>query len=700
MKLLRKIVFLPTYIKSRNEIYEEFYKPCMENSIKYDRITGYFGSSIFLVINKSLKTFIENKGKIRIICSPILTESDMNAILEGHVEKTKDNLANSINEILDELDKEFPNSVKLLSKMIGMGILEIKLAVFANDSAYYRLMHDKAGVFYDENNNAVAFRGSINETFKGVSKYGNNESFDVFTNWDNYKDTERVKIVIDQFEKMWFNKESQLKTFELPEVSIEKIRRFSTDKKLDELYDEVEIELYPKRKKWFADLGENPRKIRKHQEKALNNWEKNNRKGILQMSTGSGKTFIALSAIREAIYEKNEIPIILVPSKLLFKQWRNEIKNSFRNEVTILPIGAGYKIDKTKLMMYSNPNISLKRCILATYTSGSKDAFIKSISWGKHIFLIADEVHNMGAPQVRKLLSVKAGVKLGLSATPERYFDAEGTKMILDFFGGIIEPKYGISDAIKDGVLVEYYYDVFEVGLDIDEQEEWNRLTKIINQKIAINHAKNEKINDDGLEQLLFLRADIVKKAKQKVYFAEKILLDKFEFGHKWLVYLDDTDHVQELYSLLQKHAVFKNQVFEYHSNYEGDLSNTLEYFTQNGGIILSINCLDEGIDIPSIDHALILSSSKNPRQYIQRRGRVLRKSPDKIFANIYDCFVSPNSLIDDDVPNLSIIRGEISRAWEFAENAKNSVIVKNKLKIIMNNNDIDISEGGFGIDE
>ena len=103
---------------------------------------------------------------------------------------------------------------------------------------------------------------------------------------------------------MWFNKESQLKTFELPEVSIEKIRRFSTDKKLDELYDEVEIELYPKRKKWFADLGENPRKIRKHQEKALNNWEKNNRKGILQMSTGSGKTFIALSAIREAIYEK------------------------------------------------------------------------------------------------------------------------------------------------------------------------------------------------------------------------------------------------------------------------------------------------------------------------------------------------------------------------------------------------------------
>ena len=227
------MTFLPTYIKSRNEIYEEFYKPCMENSIRYDRITGYFGSSIFLVINKALKTFIENKGKIRIICSPVLTDNDINAIHAGYLEKTKDNIASSINEILTELEKEYPNSVKLLSKLISLGFLEIKLAVFDNDTAYYRLMHDKAGVFVDSFGNAVAFRGSINETFKGVSEFGNSESFDAFTNWENNKDTERVNIVIDQFEKMWSNDEPQLRTFELPSESLDRIKSYATEEKLN-----------------------------------------------------------------------------------------------------------------------------------------------------------------------------------------------------------------------------------------------------------------------------------------------------------------------------------------------------------------------------------------------------------------------------------------------------------------------------------
>lgn len=195
-----------------------------------------------------------------------------------------------------------------------------------------------------------------------------------------------------------------------------------------------------------------------------------------------------------------------------------------------------------------------------------------------------------------------------------------GQQKIISFFNGIIEPKYGIADAIKDGVLVEYYYDVFEVGLEINEQEQWNDLTRKINKRIAVSRSKDEKINDSGLEQLLFLRSDIVKKAKQKVHYAEKLLLEKFKPGQKWLVYLDDTGHIKELYNLLQQYPMFRNQVFEYHSNYEGDLPNTLSYFTRNGGILLSINCLDEGVDIPSIDHALILSSSKNPRQYIHVR--------------------------------------------------------------------------------
>lgn len=672
----------------------------MENSIKYDRITGYFGSSIFLVINDSLKTFVKNNGKIRIICSPVLKEEDVIAIYQGYENKVKDKIKLNIEEVIEELEKDYPNSLDLLSKLISANVLEIKLAIFQEDTEYYRLMHDKAGIFVDENNNAVAFRGSINETYKGLSKFGNNESFDVFTTWENSKDKDRVDITTDQFDKMWSNKEPEIRTFELHDETIEKIKSYSTRKTTDELYEEIKIELYSKQKKWFADLGTKPRIAKIHQEKALNNWEKNNRTGILEMSTGSGKTFIALCAIRESVFEKNEIPVILVPSKLLLLQWKKELERAFLNKINILEIGAGNKIDRTKLSMYSNPDVEIQRCILSTYSSACKPEFFENVQWGDHIFFVADEVHNIGAPQVKQLLEMNVGPRLGLSATPERYFDREGTNQIIDFFSGVIEPKYTIENAITDGILVEYYYDVFEIGLNENEQEDWNNLTKRINKQIAIKSAKEKTLNIEGVEQLLFKRADIVKKAEEKVYYAEKLLLEKYQEGQRWLVYLDDTDHVQKLYNLLIKNAVFKNQVFEYHSNYDGDLENTLKYFVDNGGIILSINCLDEGVDIPAIDHALILSSSKNPRQYIQRRGRVLRTSPGKTASYIYDCFVSPNNLIEDAVSNLSIIRGEIARSWEFAKNAINADIVKNKLRIIMNNNNIEISEGGFGVDE
>ncbi len=705
MKFLKDYHFLSTYIKSRNEIYKEFYKPCMENSVKYDRITGYFGSSVFLVLNESLKSFIENKGKIRIICSPVLREEDIDAIYEGYTDKAKQNIEKNVNEVICELEKDFPNSFRLLSKMISVGIIEIKLAVFRKDTSYFRLMHDKVGIFTDIKGNSVAFRGSFNETFMGISKFGNGESFDAFTNWEGEKDNERVQIVIRQFEDMWFDNDPEIRTFEMPEESLEKMKQFVAEKKIEELYlnDEIENELYGK--KWYADLGERPRSVRNHQEKALNNWEDNNRRGLLEMCTGSGKTFIALCAIREAIFDRNEVPIILVPTKLLFNQWKNEIIESFTDQVTILEQGAGNPLDTSRLLMYSNsnPNINMKRCILATYSIASKENFINNVQWGKHIFYVCDEVHNIGSPKNRKLLEVVVGSRMGLSATPKRYFDKIGTEKMIEFFGGIIEPKYTIQNAIADGVLVEYYYEIEEVNLNQAEQSEWNDLTRQINRRYAIVSSKNkiENINDDkNLEKLLFQRADLVKKAEEKVFVADRLLKENYKEGQKWLVYLDDSNHLLELYNILIAEKQFKNQVFQYHTNYKGDLETNLNHFKNNGGILLSINCLDEGVDIPSIDNALILSSSKNPRQYIQRRGRVLRRSEGKLTATIYDCFVSPNNLVKDEVSTLSIINGEIARAAEFAENAINSEFIKIKIDGLMKRNGIDISEGGFGIDE
>jgi len=698
--MLNSIDFLPTYFKTRNELYYEFYKPCMENSVKYDRITGYFGSSVFLVINEALRTFVINKGKIRILCSPALSDDDLNAIKSGYSDKKELMIIKYLDEVLEQMLLDYPNSTLLLSKLIAADILEIKLAIYGDNTEAQRLMHDKAGVFTDIQGNSVAFRGSINETFKGVSAFGNSESFDAFTSWDNPKDEYRVELVKDHFEKMWNNLEPHISTFNIPDTSIKKIKSFVSNLEINELIEEVKYELFNKKEKWFAEVGINARKVKPHQELILNNWENNNRQGLFEMCTGSGKTFTALCAIREAIYQRNEIPLVLVPSKLLFIQWYNELIKLFNDEVTLLQVGAGHPIDASKLKMYSNPKLNIKRCILTTYQTASKSQFIDNITWGSHIFYVCDEVHNIGSPQNINLLSVNVGSRIGLSATPKRYFDDLSTNKIIEFFKGIVLPKYLLSDAIRDGVLCEYFYEVTEVELNTYEQEKWNRLTNEINKKIVINKDITN-INDiKGLDRLLFERADILKKAEFKITVAENILLKYYQTNHRWLIYLDDTEQVIELKNKLLKHSIFKGNVFEYHTNTDNDLDQTIQHFSTNGAILLSINCLDEGVDIPSIDHAIILSSSKNPRQYIQRRGRVLRKHKDKNFAYIFDCIVVPNSLEEDFEKSLSILRGEIARCMTFAENAKNSKLIRSKIQVIMNNNNITDIEGDYGTNE
>lgn len=492
----KEFSFLPGYTKTRNDVYKEFYEPCMKNAVKYDRITGYFGSSVFVVISRALKEFILNDGKIRIICSPVLTEEDTQAIIEGYLTKEiEDKIAYSTNEILDELKTEYPNSTFLLSKLIASGHLEIRLAVFGDNPDAWRLVHDKAGVFIDKFDNKVAFRGSINETFRGLSPYGNSESFDVYTSWGETNDLYRLSQVVDQFNKMWEGKENKVTTFKIPDMTIEKIESLITNKDIDSLIDEVSGELnlidkkieteiqiiadydelvvgetinlgfqfdknidrnelewkvdnskiskinaqgqltaisngevevtltikdrpniYITKKftvvKWGAEPGKNRRIIRPYQKEILENWEKNYRKGLFQMATGSGKTFTAMCAVRDAIYRRNEIPIIVVPRNILFDAWKEEIEKVFGDDVFLLQCGNGYRIT-SELNLMTNP-IGMKRCILTTIQTASKDKFLNNIYQGKHLFLLIDEVHNVGAKTFSRILNLDVGARIGL----------------------------------------------------------------------------------------------------------------------------------------------------------------------------------------------------------------------------------------------------------------------------------------------
>ena len=283
--------------------------------------------------------------------------------------------------------------------------------------------------------------------------------------------------------------------------------------------------------------------------------------------------------------------------------------------------------------------------------------------------LVADEVHRLGSRGNRALLdSSLFGPRLGLSATPERAGDPEGTAALLNYFGGVLEPRYTLADAVRDGVLTRYFYRPHTVQLTEDETTSWYRLSA----RIARLRAQlGDSADDDGqMERLLFERARVIKQASGKVALSVNVISGAYERGQRWIVYCDDQGQLGDVVDAL---ASAGHTAMPFHSAMEGDRVETLRWLDRNGGIVVAIKCLDEGVDIPSVTHALILASSKNPREFIQRRGRVLRRAPGKALAFVHDAIVVPPRRPEaDDAGPDPITAGELARAIEFAQSADN----------------------------
>ena len=357
-----------------------------------------------------------------------------------------------------------------------------------------------------------------------------------------------------------------------------------------------------------------------------------------------------------------------------------------------------------KLLAWTGPTDSKKRIVISTMDTACSPDFIRKLSQGEHLFVVADEMHRRGSPRRRNILSISSGSRLGLSATPRRYGDPIGTAALFEYFGGLIPPPFTLDDAIKGGVLTRYFYHPQRISLSAKEQENWNRLTDEIKKLIARSvNAETGKVNIEGnsrLKTLLINRSRIVKNASGKIPLALKILREQFKDGQKWIIYCDNIDQLKAVCSGARNDGF---DAYEYYAEMEGDRDTTLEYFSQNGGVLVSIKCLDEGVDIPSTTHALVLASSQNPREFIQRRGRILRKADGKLFAHLYDAITVPVIVEADDTERgLSIISAELARAIEFGKGAENPACVTD-LKNIALDYQIEydtIKDGGIEDDE
>lgn len=424
-------------------------------------------------------------------------------------------------------------------------------------------------------------------------------------------------------------------------------------------------------------------KLRDYQIEAIDSWFNNDCRGIFEMATGTGKTFTALSCFKQLSDTKDRLlTVIACPQSHLIDQWINELKK-FHNGPIITASGKNYKWKKDFKNLYTDYYLGLvdKAVVLTTHISLSSDYFLDTIQqFEVELLLIVDEVHGIGSEKQMFALNECYDYRLGLSATPARWFDDFGTHVIEEYFGGVVF-EFDIERALNEfnpdtgkTYLTPYIYKPILVDLTYDEFEKYSNYSK----KIAVMMEADEEKDENGisLETYFFARQKIINNAEEK-YEAFIDILEENPDIDKLIVFCSpqQIDRVQEI--LNEKRIIPQHRFTQEQSatKKKKEIYSEREYLLkkfEDGSYraLVAIKCLDEGVDVPSAENAIIMSSTSNPREHVQRRGRILRNSPGKERAIIYDILVFPKETTRI---GEKIREKEINRYMGFASNAENS---------------------------
>ncbi|MFV8829548.1 DEAD/DEAH box helicase family protein [Alkalihalobacterium sp. APHAB7] len=625
------------YRSDVDQIHADFYSKVLEKSIRYDRAVGYFTSGSLAVLARGLEKFLDSEGKIRLIANPHLTKEDIEAVQLGY-EAKYDVVARSLLreiEICEETIRE--DTLNLLAWLIYEDKLELKIAFTNNNSLY----HEKFGIFYDGFGHQLSFSGSANETVGGIRD--NFEKIDVF--WKDH-DHARITDMVNDFESLWNNTTNGLTIIEMPDILKEKLKGYKKERK---------------------PIKPTEIKPRPYQEEAIKAVIQNNWTGILEMATGTGKTITSLMIANEFYKQHGRIfLVIIVPFTHLVEQWEDNCQllgfSSFTSCYGNKKVWAGKLHTDVR-----DFNISMikKHVVITTYRSAASEEFNDLIDKLKgKSFLIADECHYFGVNSLRNHKFTGMEAKLGLSATPDRWWDEDGTRFITDFFGDTVY-EYDMKTAIQNGALTEYTYDPFITNLTDDEMEKYERLTKRLIHLYGSDQPDQEEISEINRKRALILSKAENKKAKLFSIFQEK---DRKSVSHT-LVYCapGEVDIITNQLSQLG----YRVHRFDSKVNLEDRMQLLKSFAEGNIQILVAIKCLDEGVDVPSTKTAYFLASTSNPREFVQRRGRILRTYPGKNIAEIYDFIVLPTGASDQMYK--SIASKEIPRFAEFSRFAINN---------------------------
>lgn len=689
-KLARSLEALPQtrplYILPSDPLAEEVLIPGFRESAQVDCMVGFFSSEVLASLAPGLATYIAGSTKsFRLIISPFLRQEDQQAIEHGI--KDQDQIAEElIGGIIISENLLQQHTLKCLSWMLRVGRIEIKVALLKG-----ALFHPKVWLFED-GQNSIAVHGSSNVTYSGIMR--NIEQVAVSNSWTDANQKYIVGKLRFQFDRLWTNKEENCVVIPIPQALRKRLIKdyYSenppSERDYENLYNQAqktnEVSEPTTLPEFKASSFEIPSWLRyedgpyEHQGKAVRAWCENGYRGVLEMATGSGKTISAMICAQK-LYSKYSplLIVIAAPYRPLIQQWCDEIK-PFGLDPINLTLMSGQKERATVLsrlrrrLAHGNSKVE---AVVVSHDTLCKPSFRAEMEkFDITRLLVADEAHNLGRKSFISDPPEFFENRLGLSATPSRQYDEEGTEALFQFFGDVVF-KFTLTEAI--GVcLVEYDYYVHLVELTHDEMDEWYDLTSRIK---ANAWRQNDKKPDDYLAKLLRDRRALLETAENKVEALHEALNQKdLESLKHTLIYTSDKapHQLDSVNSLLKHRGLLYHQLTHEETQYRQKTAEIIQSF-QEGTLraLTAKRVLDEGVNIPQIQKAFILASTTVERQWVQRRGRLLRtcKEIEKTHAEIHDFVAIPPDLDKTDADAKKLIESELLRVQEFAKLARNA---------------------------
>lgn len=694
-----------------DNVVQDFYIPLLKDAVSYKRAVGFFSSSSLVEISKGIAGMAAEGGKIQIVASPYLSDEDIDAIRHGYEDRNKIIERALLTQISEKpTDYYSMERLNLLAALIADGVMDIQIA-YTEDKNGIGMYHEKMGIIEDVHGDKIAFSGSNNESATAMTI--NYETMDVFRSWGDSSEIERIRLKENAFYSIWHDTEPNIKVLKFPNITdalIERYRRKPANFAIDD-------EQFAKRMLTYAskisDISSTyggpigarvPDDItfREYQKDAISVWVGENYRGIYDMATGTGKTLTGLGAISKLSEDLDDVlaVIIVCPYQHLVEQWVEDIVRF--NIKPIIAYGDSPQKDWKKRLSRAVRDQKLRRdksffCLVCTNATFAKDYVQDEISKIQSpILLVVDEAHNFGARTYARLLDDRFTYRLALSATLDRHRDDEGTAMLYDFFGKkCIE--YSLDRAIDEDKLTKYKYYPIPVYLTDEELEKYEQKSYEMSKCLIKGKDGKYRLNKRG-EILAMERARIVAGASQKLETLREYIAP-YAKDNNILVYCGATNVIDEKadYSSIDEEDVrqieavtrilgneFGMEVAKFTSEENMETRATIKEQFQKGDrlqAIVAIKCLDEGVNIPGIRTAFILASTTNPKEYIQRRGRVLRKAENKPFAEIYDFVTLPRELdsvsgltTEQAQRDLSLVKNELARIKEFGRLSMNSM--------------------------